>query len=414
MFQFIKRIGFFTTCKVIDEDKLKILNIRVNEKDLSFFNLSTNSIIFFEYNGEEYYFRECPQLCRRDVFFKNEIHRFFKYIHQNHNAVKNFAQKTPITVEFDTDVVLKFKEYINDLLSDTNFLKKLSNFDLLSYKVNFSIWDNQVYNQDFFEIFGFKNLPLECYDIAIYFSWYMRGKASLYRNIHIVSGKKYSYFSAVKSVSSKIVAECIGLGEMIISADFCRIELDTGETLFGVLSRAAKGTRMADCVTEPNGALQKELIRLNILDVICFQPDHGPDNYNLYTDINGKCCICAFDNDNPRSFFPVPSISHKLSGCSPLVDKKGNFNRPYLDKEVYHNIMSLNIKNVLDELKPYLNHLQLYFLCCRIKKLKKTIRQTYKKKRTFLIEDNFWNEKTVQEELSGRYGYTYLSNAVSK
>lgn len=46
------------TYKHIDESKLKVISIKLKEQDLSYFNLSSNSIISFYYNEKLYYFRE--------------------------------------------------------------------------------------------------------------------------------------------------------------------------------------------------------------------------------------------------------------------------------------------------------------------------------------------------------------------
>ena len=158
--------------------------------------------------------------------------------------------------------------------------------------------------------------------------------------------------------------------------------------------------------------LQRELLNLNLLDVICNQPDHGPNNYNVYR-TNDACTVCAFDNDNEQTFFPFFQINHSLSGCSPFIDGNGILNRPGLDAETVNKLNGLNMKAFKRRLKPYLNRLQLLALCARIKKLRKAIGHTCAIDDGLLKDAEDWDERILKKELNGAYGKTYLTRAIN-
>lgn len=410
----LKRCAFKLTYKKIDESKLNIMQIKLKEENLSYFNLSSNSIISFHYNKKLYYFRECPQLFDLKNYFTNSIDKFFIIINKNSLSKENFSQKIPIVVDYNTETIKQFKKYIEKRKKDKRFIKILSNADVISEKYNFSIWKDNYYDSIFFEIFGLSNLETSLTDIAVYFIWYMKSVSSTYRTLKIVHGTNYSYFSAVRSISSRIIAEELDLDHMITNVRWCLLELDNGNTIFGLLSDSAEGNRMKDISVKPNGSLQKEMINLNALDLIMFQTDHGPNNYNVNIDKNGNYSICAFDNDNPYTFFPLPFITMKLLGCNRFVNNNGIIIRPFFDRNTANKILNLNLHFLKERLKPYLNFLQIKFLIVRIKKLQKAIIKTNITNNNFLLDISDWNEKTLCKELSGDYGETYMTKALNK
>ncbi len=400
------------TYKHIDESKLNVISIKLKEKDLSYFNLSSNSIISFYHNEKLYYFRECPKICSFNEYFNNSIDNFFKVINKNSVTKECFAQEIPIAIDFEEKTVFQFKKYIDNKKADKSFIKAMSAVDIVSKKCNFSIWENQKYDLSFLEKFGLFDLQKQLLDIAVYFLWYMRGISATYKTLKIACGKKYSYFSAVRSVSSRIIAEELHLEHMITDARWCRLELDNGDSVFGVLSESAKGVRMLDYSLEPNVSLQKELLNLNLLDLIMFQTDHGPNNYNAYLDDNGNDRVCAFDNDNPYTLCPSPFVTFGFVGCKACINKKGAFLRPCLDKNTADNINNLDFRLLKNRLKPYLNHIQIRALIIRIKKIKRAIDKSAKANSNFLLNISDWEYGTLESELSGTYGETYLTKAI--
>ena len=411
--------GFLRAClhrtmyKRIDESMLRDKTIEIPESDIACFCLSSNRILSFPLDGKRYFFRECPPLLDSGEYFQRETALFFQNLNKRQVDGDSFKQAIPIRVTFSQETIDLFREYIEGMKQDMTFLRNLSRGDILSKKLGFSIWEPQVYDRAFFEAFGLKNLPESCMEIGVYYLWCMRGASQGYKLRNIARGKRYGYFSAVKSVASRIVADAMGLGHLVTSAEFCRLVRDDGSSLFGVLSPGAPGFRMADSEPTPCGSLQKELTELHFLDMICMQTDHGPNNYNLDPS-DGVCRICAFDNDNPNTFLPLPVIDRRLAGSSALVDGKGLINRPYVSRTLYSGICNLDLPGLNRAVKPYLNSLQRAALIARIKGLRKALRKTSRERSGFILEDGQWNDQTAAQELSGNYGNTYFTNALKR
>ncbi len=409
----LRSLLYNLTRKRVNEHELSIKHVYVKKQDVSYFNLSTNCIVIVRNNGKTLFFRECPKLLPEREFFETAIYGFFNSVENITSALDSFSQEVPIVLEFSSETMLMFEKYIKDRTKDKKFIKKISCVDLLSEKYNFSIWKKQVYDQTFFERFGLNSLPKGTENIAVYFLWCIRSAAASYRTINIARGKDYSFFCALRSISSEVVAQHLNLSHMIPSTEFCVLHIDTEKEIFGVLSTEAPGVRMSDSRTAPNANIQKELINLNVLDLVSHQVDHGPNNYTFLND-GKKSCVCAFDNDNPYTFLPVPFVSVSFAGCSPFVDKNGVIARPYLDIGLCEKINTLNISKLEKDLKPYLNFIQRMALSQRLKLLKKAIKKTQKTRQNFLLSDSDWNDKTVAEELSGKYGVTYLTKALNR
>lgn len=411
MKNFFRYLLNLITYKYVEESNIDARLIKLRKDEISYFNLSSNSIISFEYEGKLFYFRECPQRLSFQEYFKKAMEDFFFSIDKLNIHREHFRQEVPIRLDFSSSEIGLFRDYLREKQKDKMFWKRISQVDRISQKKKFSIWVHQDYDASFFCDFFMDDIPQQCYDIGVYFLWYMRGVCTTYKTLNIVHGKQYSYFSAMKSIASKIVAESMGLGHMITSAEFCKVEIEDEFTLYGVMSAAANGNRMLDLNIEPTGSLQKELLNLNILDLVCFQSDHGMNNYNIY-EYDNQYLICAFDNDNPNTFLPIPTIRHNFLGCSSIVDKHGCFNRPYISGELIENLQKINIPSLRKNLKEYLNFLQIAALVFRIKKIQRIFGKLVNYNPQCVLENGQWNAQTVLCEMSGKYGETYLTNIV--
>lgn len=407
MKEFVRDCFYMLTYKRITEELIEPYEIRLKRGEISFFNLSTNGILSFARDGEILYFRECPELLTGDAYWEKAIRRFFESLDRLYISKEHFSQNIPIRLEFREEEISSFQEYIRDRWRDRPFRKALSSADRTAQKYGFSIWEEQTYDCAFFERFALYNLPHNCWDIAAYFLWYIRSICSNYRLGNIVRGEQHSFFSASKAYATQIVAEELGLAHLITQSQWCRVVVEDGETYFGLLSTSAPGNRMCDQRIRPDGSLQKELLDLNMLDVICHQPDHGPNNYNVARNEDGKYSICAFDNDNPQTFFPWFSVFWTLAGCSPFADISG-ICRPYLDRDAMERLDRLNFGRLKRRLKPYLNPLQIAAVVYRICTLRRAVERTQRKNPDFLIRGTQWGEQTMEKEMSGMYGKTYL------
>ena len=405
-------LAYRLTKKRINEKKLSFLHLHIKDDKISCFNLSTNTILSFQYDEDIYYFRECPKLYRRKNFFRKAVDDFFASLRYVNIDQNNFKQEILINLNFTCETVASFSSYIKSKMRDNAFVNGLSRSDKIGQALHFSIWERRNYDKCFFDSFGIGDIPEGTEDIAIYFLWCMCCSAVSYGKLRLVRGKEYSYFNAVRAISSRILAETLDLAHIITDAQFCIIHTENGREFRGVLSRAAPGMRMLDTAISPTGSLQQELGNLHLLDVLALQTDHGPNNYNVFWDGDGKARVCAFDNDNPMTFFPIPSISRFFQGCSPYVNRRGHIERPFVDKELAKKIESISTVKLNRKLKPYLNLLQRRAMLLRLKKLRNAIRKASKKENISLLASGDWDAETVRLELSGEYGVTYLTKAV--
>ena len=411
MKQLIRNLAYQLTRKRIREDSLIVQEITLKREELSLFCLSTNPIISFIHDGQLWYFRECPRILPVNAYWDEMIERFFDSLDLLGISKEHFAQDIPIRISFDDMETACFRQYITRKRHNRRFQNAIRNADRISQKMHFSIWENQTYDTAFFETFALEELPEKCRDIAVYFLWNMRSAAANFRLIHFTRGKRYSFFSASRAVASRVVAEALNQEHLVTPASFCRLVIDKDKVLFGVISPGAPGNRMYDLALEPTASLQRELLCLNILDVICHQTDHSPNNYNVSVEADGNSAVCAFDNDNPQTFFPDFSIRSPLSGCAPVIDGGNQIQRPHMDRSLAETLLRLDPRKLRLLLKPYLNVLQIAAVNTRIRRLNRAIVKTQAQNPGFLIDE--WTMETVAEEITDCSVQTYLKKAVS-
>ena len=145
-----------------------------------------------------------------------------------------------------------------------------------------------------------------------------------------------------------------------------------------------------------------------LLDKICFQTDHGPDNYNVYCD-DKNCLVSAFDNDNPYAFSPLPYIKKNVGGCSPQTDGKGGISCPIISNDIFERIKNVSCEGLKKRLTPYLNRAQVYSLIYRIRSIRKELMKAQVEGNLTVLNNNDWNEEILQKELNGEFGETYLT-----
>ncbi len=225
---------------------------------------------------------------------------------------------------------------------------------------------------------------------------------------------KYICFNANSSTSETLVAKYLGLEQLLTKTEFCVLNLEGKISLFGTMSTKAPGVPYDKVKDNLAQRMTPELLRaltnLNLLDVISYERDHGANNYMNIVDEEGKIrSICAFDNDYPESFKISSSVSFTFSGdVSPFISSDGYVQRPYLDKMVVERLAGLDMKLFKKELSKYLNRIQLYFLTCRIQKIREAIKKSKDKGYVRLLEPDEWTQQMVEEEVKGGNGRTYM------
>lgn len=223
---------------------------------------------------------------------------------------------------------------------------------------------------------------------------------------------EWEFSNANRQMATEAMARLVGLDYMFPHSEFAVVITPEGEQMRGTLMQNAKGestegitSARSQKVCSP--ALQRELIKLNVLDTITYERDHRPGNYNIIVDESDKASgLSVFDNDAEMTFAPMPASTHSGSGCSKII-RGGRINRPYLDEELANRILLLEKNEVHNCLRPFLNYFQIFMCWKRIVALQKAIKNSLRRN-GFLLKPEQWSKATIEEELSGKYGRTYL------
>ena len=234
------------------------------------------------------------------------------------------------------------------------------------------------------------------------------------------NGGRYETMPTNTSLASERIAKLLGLGDLIPDSEYLYLKIDEEPLKYGLMTEPAPGI----CVIAVSSkearrnsitpALQRALNALHLLDTICYETDHHPSNYNVIFNERGAAVgISAFDNNGEGAFRFSRKISFKNNkGCSPLVDRNGNMNRPYLDADLVHNLATLTFSGTFAALKDCVPVASILFMWMRVTALRDAIRNSLRSGTAQLLRSEEWSEETVSEELSGQYGKTYLHSYI--
>lgn len=220
-----------------------------------------------------------------------------------------------------------------------------------------------------------------------------------------------------KVLATEAVADLIGANELIPHAEYVKLEVNglSDRALFGIFMEDARGICAMDIPPEVRrqkltGKLQRSLIRLNLLDVICHDMDHSPNNYNVYTgDDEMLEGVHAFDNNDASTFSLRTSINFTTyKNCARIASDDGIILRPAVDIEIADKIMSLRKRAFYRSVFPYIGLLQAESAWQRIRKLQQSIVLTKKIRPEIFLEAHLFGEDTLNRELNGEYQKTYL------
>lgn len=230
--------------------------------------------------------------------------------------------------------------------------------------------------------------------------------------------KVIGYFrsmSDLKAIQASFAVEklagILGLADMVPHTEYAKLLVD-GEELRGTLQEPAKGECIIEIDTPERRAaitpsFQRAINRMNIMDVISHDADHSPNNYNVIFDSQRKAAgISCFDNNGVGSFPLSASICFETyKQCSAIVTADGSFNRPYVDGALKNTLQHIRLHDLLS-LKEHLRSLRILFVWFRIKRLVKVLSGLSSDR---ILSEPDWSPSTIEKELSGQYGKTYLT-----
>lgn len=384
----------------IDFTKLKVCQACSNNlQHIS----SSNNIIVFNENKKNLFFKECRQHIKFEDYMQQSVTDYFKYI-------CGFKKKDLIKAIIETDIKnIKNKKRLSRLDKYC-----YSHYDCTSIYTGWNTNNiglptlSRLYNEG-----GSIDVILFMTKFFPDFLKYIRNEVSNYNFSKYLRYGELQTFRCSHSISTKKMADLLGLSDMIPRTEYVKLIIDGKDERIGMIVEESPGICPLllddDEKKKITPEFQHQLLNLHIFDTICFQRDHKQENYFVIRNEKGLISgLSAFDNDSPQTFLPIPIIKYETSmRCSPIVDNTNEYNRPYIDKTFAENIISVNFNDIKELLYHDISSFQIYMLCKRIKKMQDVIRRLEDKRK---IDKAKWTQDTMQEELGGKYGNTYLKH----
>lgn len=365
------------------DTKLEELNLEY--KNICILTETSNNVIEVKFEDTIYYFRECKVHKKIHEYVNDLIEQYFADI------VRDDYQD---------------RKFIENSLKDKRNFKKFINMGITNDK-NSAAYKYCMYGKE--DLIGFNFCDVDRKERLKNFVQFVWGELYAYKLNAGVKINQYQTFNSVRSIATYRMAKLIGLEDMIPKTKYVVLNTKNSKKL-GTLMEQAPGRCMKrntenerKSVVSPK--LQHELNNLNLLDVICYEKDHKPSNYNVLVE-NGKAKkICAFDNDSPMAFGLGNATFNTYMNCTPLISKYGEINRDYLDRRIVNNILQLDVKKIDEVFADLLNKRQIKKLKSRICKLRNAFKSC---DTNIFINDEAWSEETVTKEMNSKHGRTYL------
>lgn len=350
---------------------------------------TTNNIIRIKLKNKTFYFRECRRHTDRLEFALDLIEDYFD--------VFNLGKKED-------------KNLIVSCLNNKNNLDLFFSMGFIGDKNSLSNKFVMSHNP---KLIGLSEFSEDDYSRIRDFLLFVWGEIYSWNHHVCVKKGRYQTINSSKQISTKIVADFLGISDLIPNVSYCFISIN-GKKKFGTIMEEAPGICPNTLSTEQRKSLLcpyllHNLEKLNVLDALTREKDHRPCNYNIYIEKQNVINVCAFDNDS-ASTFEIGGISfssHK--GSSPILSKRGKINRPAFDVKLKNNILSVENDAIRNSLKKHLNSLQLSAFIKRLKSLKKALRSAQTHTPSIFIDDYTWSNELVNDYLNCSYGKTYLN-----
>lgn len=253
--------------------------------------------------------------------------------------------------------------------------------------------------------------------IKVFVERYLRPHLIQYGSHRFLRYGKYQTIKTNKVLATEATAKMIGADELNPHAEYVKLKVSgcPNRALYGIFMEEAKGKCAMDIPPELRyqkltGEFQRSLIRMNFLDVICYDLDHSPNNYNVYMDKDGMLeGVHVFDNNDASVFSLRNDINlSTYKNCACITLGNGIIHRPAVDKEITEKILKLSKRTVYRNLSPYLGVIPIECAWKRIQRLKKAIQFTRYAHPEVFLDRHMFGEDTLKLELSREYQKTYL------
>lgn len=356
--------------------------------NVSFLSQSPNVIIRLRSKDNVYFIREARKHLPLREYVNSLIDDFFKYVYTETNSIE--AKKLVLTKLSKKKCFSKFVS-LGKGTSKTSNLRKF----------------RETGNPNYIGFYGdFSDEFIELLYRLVQFVW---GSLDEFKYHLFFSKNQYHRFSPYKSIVTQIVAEYIDCGYLIPKTELVEFNLD-GILRHGVSIEDCKGFSPFDLpsTVKISPLIQRDLLNLCLLDVIMNEKDHRPGNYFVQIHNDIAVHIKSFDNDCPSTLFPSVNIEfQEYIGTSPLV-LNGLINRPFLDRFVVDAILNKPMSELEAKLKGILPYFTRKNMLIRLSKLKTAIQRSLDSGTLTLLDENEWNQESIEQEKTGKYGVTYF------
>ncbi len=374
--------------------------ISASREEISFL-LSSTVVIKIEQNGAIFYFRE----CERHMKLRQYVAKFIEFYY-------NFATPSPEFAQIDR---LRVVKSLQDMQNFKKFSKLLDSYSCIDFYPGgrLDAIDLNVIGLDSGEDSAFAVRLKHFARFAL-----CKTNAYYYNDFGIFSRKFQNAYEA-RELAYQSLATFFGVDYLIAPFQYCLLEIDGKTCLFGTLMENAGGINILDLSVQERTErstpeFQHALINLNVLDYLAGIRDHSIYNFHGILDAQGNLIsVKAFDNDEMSSFNSEKMLTFTgTHGESCLIDETGALNRPYLDAELAIRILHLKKKELTRVLCPYVGNKPIFQVWQRVVALQNAICKATQENSKCLLQQSEWSQQTVDEEISGRYGNTYLKKII--
>lgn len=208
------------------------------------------------------------------------------------------------------------------------------------------------------------------------------------------------------------LAKLLGISDMVAGVEYVELVCEGKRNKVGLLIDAAKGVRWSNLKKFGFKAIspifQAKMNILEVFDFICMDTDHSVWNMCVEVSQDGIVTgFMVFDNDN--SFDLSTDLKCGFWHAeAPILTCDDCINLPHLSKEFAETLFCVDLKKIEGALENLLSSEQIKALCIRIRAIQNALRKTSDINDDFLISLQEYSNQSIDRELHGDYGSTYL------
>lgn len=337
-------------------------SIDVDSKDVAYICDSSDVVIHVNNGKENFFFKECKfhDLSQRKYIDKC-MNEFFEFVYSGNNAEK-------------------LRRFIDQTLECNGAWKKFINMGALyTHSSNVARYCHG-YSDSNCLGFDFKGNP----ELEKEFKVFIRYIWSQIENYDLnyfcaIFGGGYNVSNACKALASKNIANSLGIGYLIPETNFVELKINGIRKIGIAVDSCAGESPEKKKYQNLTDNFVKQIIELQLLDLICYQLDHRPGNYFVIQNSKGDAdMVEAFDNDANKTFFISSNIEYVDNiGCNSIV-RDGEIVEYYIPQEIVKNIIKYS-PSILNCNEQYLSIMQFIFMRLRLRKLKKALKVFHNK-----------------------------------